>query len=199
MWRSILTGICAIAPSVACAVHPVLLPGAMLADCRSALRIGVVSCGRLDLVVIGPEGRQPDQTGQPPAQVSDAQESEFLAQYGKPPREAVRALLDPSDTNIAAWLIQQRRVVAVASYVANRITHMQKQLDADPQWHTPTPLPELAAMIQMRATLYLKPGDAHSLDAAKALQRVVARYPSVDGQLVQVGLPSTPGLSSSLA
>jgi hypothetical protein len=50
---------------------------------------------------------------------------EFLAQYGKPPRSAVRALLDPSDENIAAMQAEQVHREIVAAYIAQRLTEMQ--------------------------------------------------------------------------
>jgi hypothetical protein len=46
-------------------------------------------------------------------------------QYGKPPREAIRALLDPSDENILAMMRQQQAAVDRAEYVAWRMTQLQ--------------------------------------------------------------------------
>jgi hypothetical protein len=158
-----------------------------------------MTCDRFKPISIGPVQGALHPDGQRPGSVSEPEVNEFLAQYGKPPREAVRALLAPTDANIAGWLNQQRRVVAVASYVASRITHMQEQLEADPDSGTPTSLPALEATIQMRATLYVTGSDARSLQAVKALQRLVARYPSVDGRVTQVGSPSNSDLASWLA
>jgi len=199
MWRLLLTAIWMIPPHLACAAQAVLVPGALPTDCRSALFVGVITCGRSEPIAIGPEEHVIERDAQWPGSVSEGRVNEFLAQYGKPPREAVRALLDPTDANIAAWLGQQRRVVAVASYVAGRITRMQQQLDADQDSHALAPLPELEAMIQMRATLYVNAGDTLSLQAVKALQHLVTQYPSIDGRLTQVGLPANPDLASWLA
>jgi len=52
---------------------------------------------------------------------------DFLLQYGKPPRSAVRALLDPSDENIAALRAEQARRETVAAYVAQRLTEIQER------------------------------------------------------------------------
>ena len=177
MQRAISVGIVTIATQCSAAAQPVLVPGAAPIDCRSALRIGVVICG--EGIADSAQART----------VSEAQVTEYLAQYGKPPREAIRALLDPSDSNIAAWIRKQRQVISVASYVATRMTEMQSQLRADRAASHRMPLSQLPAMIQMRATLFLDSGNASSLQAAHALQEVVDRYPSLEGRLVQVGPP----------
>lgn len=92
-------------------------PGPRIADCRSALRPGWTRCAT-------------------PAQQAravlrkrriDAEISAFLADYGKPPREAVRALLDPTDDNIRAWIRTQQKTLAVAAYVARRMTALQQE------------------------------------------------------------------------
>lgn len=174
MWRPISIGFVTVATHSGLAAQLVLMPGALLGDCRSALRVGVVTCG--------------DRIGDfdNAQSVSEAQVTEFLAEYGKPPREAVRALLDPSDNNIAAWIRKQRQVTSIASYVAKRMTEMQSQLKAgllDPA----IPASQLPAMVQMRATLFLNAESASSQRVADALHQVVGRYPSLDARIVQVG------------
>jgi len=160
-------------PAIAAAA-PVLVPGASLTDCRSALTIGVFACG------------DPSADSARPKSITEAQVTEYLAQYGKPPREAVRALLDPTDANIAAWLRKQRQVVSIASYVASRMTEMQLHLEADYPRGSSTSVSQLPAMIQVRVTLYLNSKDASSLRAVRVLQQVVAHHPSIDGRLVQL-------------
>jgi hypothetical protein len=210
VWRSILAGVLTIASQSSRAAQPVLVPGALPADCRSALRIGLVSCSQPALndltdsatpghVVPPPVDLMPIIDFSRPRSVSEAQVNEYLAQFGKPPREAVRALLDPTDANIAAWIRKQRQVLSIASYVATRMTEMQMQLDTDSSVGSPLPPSGLSAMIQMRATLYLNASDAPSRQAVRALQQLVARHPSVDGRLAQVGPPADPHLSSWLA
>ena len=99
-----------------CAGQASLAPGAHASDCASALRIGIVSC-------------RATRNGAARADPTEARVEAFLQQYGKPPREAVRALLDPTDENIAAWLRVQRRTVSIAAYVAGRMTELQGHLD----------------------------------------------------------------------
>jgi hypothetical protein len=108
----------------ACAAQASLVPGAPPGDCRSALRVGIVACQATDAAAA--------QSGPAPAAaraVSEAQVDAFLQQWGKPPREAVRALLDPSDENILAWIGSQRSTLSVARYVATRMTELQARTD----------------------------------------------------------------------
>jgi len=177
MWCIISIGVVTLATLSGVAAQPVLVPGALLADCRSALRVGVVACSERAADSAKPES------------ASEAQVSEYLAEYGKPPREAVRALLYPSDKNIAAWIRKQRRVISIATYVAARMTEMQSQLDPESLDH-PMPASNSPAMVQMRVTLFLDAASGSSRLAARVLQQVVSRYPSVDGRIVQVGFQS---------
>jgi hypothetical protein len=179
MWRAILSSIVFIAAQCVqrdAAAQPVLVPGATPMDCRSVLQIGVATCGEGSTA-------NPDRA----QSITEAQVSEYLAQYGKPPREAVRALLEPSDKNIAAWVRQQRQVVSIASYVAARMTQMQSQLEADSASAPWVPVSQLPTMFQMRATLFLNSEGASSLRSVRALEQVAGRYPSVDGRVVRTG------------
>jgi len=170
------------------AAQPSLTPGAHFSDCRSALLVGVPSCRRSDSTPAA------DAT----APVTEAQIDAFLQQYGKPPRQAVRALLDPSDENIAAWLRAERRIISVAGYVAQRMTELQSRLDSDAQ--TPEGIAEpaaaaaqhQAAMMQMRATLYTQGDGEDARAAARSLQQVLARYPMLEARLARPARPSTP-------
>lgn len=173
--RAISLGFVGMAAQVVDASEPVLMLGALTANCRSALHIGVVTCN--SDAAESPSNRS----------ITEAQVNEYLAQYGKPPREAVRALLNPTDDNIAAWIRKQREVVAIASYVASRMTQMGSQFDDGWVGGAPMPKSNLPAAIQMRVTLLLKLDDPPSLRAVRALQILVDRYPSIDGRLVQVG------------
>jgi len=169
------------------ASEPVLLPGAAPVECASALRIGVTACLE-----------EPVDRGHLWS-VDEADVDRTLAEYGKPPREAVRALLDPSDENIAAWARKQRLVVAVASYAASRLTEIQSRFESDGGPEPSMPISVLPAIGQMRVTLSLHSTDAPTLQAVRSLARVVARYPAVDGRLVQVGLPPEGRIVSWLA
>jgi len=186
MRRSMLTALLVVASTPGNAIQGVLAPGALPSDCESALRVGIVICGQ-----VTPDK---DRDRSP----SEAQVTEYLAEYGKPPREAVRALLEPNDANIAAWLRKQRQVISIASYVANRMTEMQSQFENGTQSLPPLPVSKESALIQMRATLYLDVTNIDSRQALKALQTVVARYPSIDGRLVQAGRSGHPFPPSSL-
>jgi hypothetical protein len=173
--RAILLGSVAVAAQSGLASQ-LLVPGVLSLECRSALRIGVIACD--------------DHTdSNQAASVGEMQVNEFLANYGKPPREAVRALLDPSYSNISAWLRKQREVVAIASYVASRMTELGAHIEGNPTTTPPMLASHLPATMQMRATLFFKLQDPASLQAIRALQGVVSRYPSIAGRLEQIGPP----------
>jgi len=165
----------------------VLVPGAAPAECRSALRIGVTAC-RDELV-----DRARFQA------VDETDVDRTLAEYGKPPREAVRALLDPSDENIAAWARKQRLVIVVASYVASRLTEIQSRLEDAGGPAPRIPASVLPAVGQTRVTLSLRSADPPTLQAVRSLTRVVARYPALDARLVQIGPPPEGHVVSWLA
>lgn len=115
---------CAVVAMDASPAQPLPLagdPGPRIADCRSALRPGWTRCAT------------PAQEAQAMLRKRriDAEISAFLANYGKPPPEAVRALLDPTDDNIRAWIQAQQRTLAVAAYVARRMTVLQQEHPAD--------------------------------------------------------------------
>lgn len=176
-----------VVPGIGYAVPPVLIPGALPTDCRSALTIGVVTC---EQPVLDPGSVRP---------ASEEQVDQYLAEYGKPPREAVRALLDPSDANITAWIRKQRQVLSIASYVATRMTEIQSRLETQVSPGLETPPSEMPMMMQMRATLYLNASEDPSRRAVRALEQLVARYPSIDGRLAQVGLSTEGRLTTWLA
>lgn len=91
-------------------------PGPRIVDCHSALRPGWTRCATL--------AQQAQAVAR--KQGLDANVAAFLANYGKPPQEAVRALLDPTDDNIRAWIRTQEKTLAVAAYVAQRMTALQQ-------------------------------------------------------------------------
>lgn len=103
-------------------------PGPRIADCESALRPGWTRCTTAAQRVLNGLRKQR----------LDAEISAFLAGYGKPPREAVRALLDPTDDNIRAWIRAQRKTLSVAAYVAQRMTALQQENSPDGAATTPT-------------------------------------------------------------
>lgn len=105
--------------------------GPEVSDCASALRAGPTSCQ-------DPERRpgehpppSPAASGNPPgARLAHGGELEervdrYLADYGKPPREAIRALLDPSEANVRAWLMHEVETLARARQLAARFARMR--------------------------------------------------------------------------
>jgi hypothetical protein len=170
----------------AAATSPVLVPGVTPSDCDSVLKVGLVSC------------RARAAESHLTVSITEAQISDYLSQYGKPPREAVRAMLDPTDANIAAWIRKQRQLISVATYVASRMTEIQSSLDAGGPHNMPPTTTELASMFQMRVTVFLSDFNESSLRALRSVQKFVLLYPSIDGRLVRVA-PDNLGTLSRVA
>ncbi len=132
------------------------------------------------------------------AGVSEADIDVFLANHGKPSREAVRALLDPTDANIAAMARRIRQDAAVASYVAGRMTSLQ---EIDPGLVAFNPafnsedLPWLAGM---RVVLHVALGCPPCEAAAVTLQRLVAESPVLDARVVVHGAATPRALTMEL-
>lgn len=130
--------------------------------------------------------------------VSEADIDVFLTHYGKPSREAVRALLDPTDANIAAMARRIRQDAAVASYVAGRMTSLQ---EIDPGLVAINPafnsqdLPWLAGM---RVVLHVAQGCLPCEAAAIALQRLVAESPVLDARVVVHGTATPQAMTLEL-
>jgi hypothetical protein len=156
-----------------------LEPGADLSDCRSALRPGLSNCA-------GPEPVARQETADPtlPTPASTAalerEVDEFLADYGKPPREAVRALLEPSEAHIRALLRKQEETLAVAAYVAARMTALQKrESSGDPDRADPARASDLPSMMRMRITLVQRARDPEAAETLDALRMLARQYPSL--------------------
>lgn len=127
----------------------------------------------------------------PPAKVAkgvdDADVDAYLQNYGKPTREAARAMLDPTDENIAAMARSVRQQTATASYVAGRMTNLQ-QIDPgliaiNPSF-TSEDLPFLSGM---RVVLHTSVGCPECDKAVVLLQRLVAESPILDARVVVHG------------
>jgi hypothetical protein len=103
-----------------------LKPGSDAAVCLSMLTPGSLQGCSAATVHRGPVA--PGGTDSVPSSVraSEREIDDFLADYGKPPRSAVRALLNPTDENIAAMRAEQTRREVVAAYVAQRLTEIQQ-------------------------------------------------------------------------
>ena len=165
-----------------------LFPGADTSDCHSALRTGPTRCsGSVPLKEPSWPGDVP--TNLPPkAEEIDARIDAFLANYGKPPREAVRALLEPTDMNILAMLRNQQQVTAIADYVATRMTELQGLQE---RGGFALPFSDrarvAASLLQMRVTLFERPRDPLAADALSSLRSLCSIWPSLQGRVGLVG------------
>lgn len=114
----------------------------------------------------------------------------WLANHGKPSREAARAILDPTDENIAAMARRIRQDSAVAAYVAQRMTTLQEVdsglIALNPQFNSED-LPMLAGM---RVVLHVATGCRTCETAAIMMQRLVAESPVLDVRVVMHGIKS---------
>ena len=119
----------------------------------------------------------------------EARVDDFLAAFGKPPREAARALLEPTDENIAAMLRKEDERLAIAAYVGQRMTALRNR--PTPAAPAGAPLApdatSLPAMIQMEATVVAAADDPDGVVAAHRLDAVAAAYPSLAAHLTWIG------------
>ncbi len=159
--------------------------GVDISDCRSSLRVGPVHCtDAAGSRPIGSQAADPaDLAGQGAA--NDAAIDAFLASYGKPPREAVRALLDPSDENIRALLQKREETIAVASFLAERMSEL-RNLEHAPSLRA-TGGPAGPPMLQVRITLYERPGQDAVEPAIESIRSRVERFPLLKAQVGLVG------------
>jgi len=167
-------------------------PGADLSDCHSALRPGPSDCAAGDVPSTPGDRASASAEPLPRSDALERQVDAFLAAYGKPPREAVRALLDPSDAHIAQLVAKQQETLALAAYVANRMTELQQR-----DQRTPGPPPGDAALLsQMRLTLVQEPGDPDALEAMQALRAAMDQTSSLRVRIALVGSGPRPGLAA---
>jgi len=115
--------------------------------------------------------------------VSEKDVDDFLASYGKPPRSAVRALLDPTDGNIAAMRVDQSRREIVAAYVAQRLTELQAR-DAGPA--TVAEYRTLPYLVGMQVTAFVDAACEQCEELYRMLRRFIAADPIVDVRLAVV-------------
>jgi len=110
---------------------------------------------------------------------------QFLTNYGKPPRSAVRALLDPSDRNIAAMQADQVRQEIVAAYVAQRLTELQSSAAGrvDARGHVPDDLP---SFVGMRLIAYVPAGCRTCAALYRMLRVFIESAPIAEVQLAVV-------------
>jgi thiol-disulfide isomerase/thioredoxin len=118
--------------------------------------------------------------------VSEEDIDAFLANHGKPPREAVRALLNPTDANIRAMSAAQTRQIVNAVYVAER----QAALNRDGKGANTLPPRELYTVLPhflgMQFTLYVMPNCASCASTIADFRRLLENYPVVQGRLAVI-------------
>lgn len=141
---------------------------------------------------------QPNVMAKPTKGVTEADVDAYLQNYGKPTREAARAMLDPSDENVAAMARSIRQQTATASYVAGRMTNLQ-QIDPglvaiNPSF-TSEDLPYLSGM---RVVLHTTVGCPDCDKAVVLLQRLVAESPILDARVVVHGASDAKALLMEL-
>lgn len=122
----------------------------------------------------------------PPRDLGEAELDAFIANYGKPSREVARAMLDPTDENIAAMMRRLQRDQAIAAYVGQRMTELQQ---SDPTLASgPAVVPgDLPSFTGVRLLLVTQLDCARCDRAAQALQRLVAIYPTLDARIAIAG------------
>jgi hypothetical protein len=161
--------------------------GARYADCRSALQVGPQECN-------GKTGDATDRATTQSAALSESfanqqmesQIDAYLASYGKPPREAVRALLEPSDENIRSFLAQQEKTLSLAGYVAARMTSLKHEAGA--ALSSPgVGYRDDASFSRMRVTLHQNPRDASNRPAMRALAELARSAPALQAGVALAG------------
>ncbi|MDT8992874.1 hypothetical protein RQP54_18515 [Curvibacter sp. APW13] len=131
--------------------------------------------------------------------VSEAEVDAYLQNYGKPTRESARAMLDPTDENIAAMARSIRQQTATASYVAGRMTALQ-QVDPGLVAINPSFASEdLPYLSGMRIVLHTATGCSECDKAVVMLQRLVAESPILDARVVVHGVSDGKALLLELA
>lgn len=118
--------------------------------------------------------------------VRESEVTEFLANHGKPSREAVRALLNPTDQNIASMLKVERSQLAIAAYVGQRRVELTKaSTSANGPELRQSDLPEI---IGMRLSVVVGPDCQGCEQFLPIVNQVVTEFPSVDARIGVVGM-----------
>jgi thiol-disulfide isomerase/thioredoxin len=120
--------------------------------------------------------------------VGDVKESEvndFLANYGKPSREAVRAILNPTDENIASLLKVERSQLAVTAYTAQRRVELTQATQAKPS--SELSQADLPSLIGMRVTVIVSTECKGCEQILPLVNQLVTEFPSVDARLGVIG------------
>jgi len=150
--------------------------GAHLVDCTSALHLGPQECGSANSGHTAK--RESSGTEVAAGSPMDARIDSYLANYGKPPREAVRALLEPTDDNIRSYLQQQERTLSLAGYVASRMTALKQATGIGAEERDVESRDE-QTFRQLRLSLYQRAGDSSTADAMSALAALSRSTPTL--------------------
>ncbi len=175
-------------------------------SCESSFTVGYSNCNKPEPSTSATTGTlRPTPVAAPrpvkneSSGVTEAEIDAYIANHGKPSREAARALLDPTDENVAAMARRIRQDAAVASYVAGRMTTMQEidpgLIAINPQFNS-ADLPMLAGM---RVVLHVAMGCRACESAAHTLQRLVAESPVMDARVVVHGTSNAKTMTLELA
>jgi len=164
--------------------------GADLSDCRSALHLGPSNCSTVSSGTVPvPQHAAVGRSSGSELQIDDAIDR-YLESYGKPPREAVRALLLPTDENIRAYLRRQEQTLALTGYVAARMTELKNEESPRMAGNLPDAA-QRAGFLQIRIWLVKSPRDLDAAGALRALSALARQVPAL-----QLGVKLASHLSS---
>lgn len=185
--------------TAACGQTPVpsaLGIGAQSVDCLSALQVGLHGCAG-DANAPNSTASAAGQRAPLPAQAAiESQIDAYLASYGKPPREAVRALLNPSDDNIRAFLAQQEKTLSIAGYVAARMTALKQESSAVSSSSGLSR--DEPGLSQMRVRLHQRPQDTSTRETVQALANLARLMPGLQAGVALAGPVSAVQLNDAL-
>lgn len=122
----------------------------------------------------------------PPASVAaqknplDKQVDDFLQNYGKPPPVAVKALLDPTDANIKAWVDYMHQQEARARYVGQRMTALQGLADPAPALQTESGKLSGVDVTGIKIKYYFATQCPYCAEETPILQALSAAYPQLN-------------------
>ena len=118
--------------------------------------------------------------------VTEQEVDHYLANWGKPPREAVRALLNPTDENVRALVDRHKRDEVVRNYMAERMATMV--MEQNPRVPT-TPRDSylvLPRLVGLQMTLYVTPDCSKCDDAVTNMKQLALEYPIVSTRVVVI-------------
>lgn len=118
--------------------------------------------------------------------ITEKEVDDYLSSWGKPPREAVRALLNPTEENIRALVDRHKRDEVVRNYMAGRMAQMV--IEQNPRTPT-TPRDSylvLPRLVGLQMTLYVTP-DCPTCDEAIAnMKQLALEYPIVSTRVIVI-------------